>query len=431
MSAPPTLEVGQTIAGRYRILRLVGEGGMGSVYEALQLSLGRPLALKVLHPHIVRVPGVPERFKREAEVLARLRHPGSVEVLDYGVEGEHLFLAMELLQGETVEERVLREGLLSVPRVMEVGVRVLEVLEAAHALGIVHRDLKPTNLFFETHDGAERVKVLDFGLAALVGEDAARLTRTGLAVGTPGFMPPEQLRGQQVDGRSDLYALGCVLYELLSGTPPFPTTFSAELTAAHLYQPVRPLRQVRPDRDIPAALEAVVLKALEKLPSARPPDAASMRRELQALLQSPAVAPKRGEGKKSDRGLAPLAVAEPKPMHGALPVGVLAPREGGTEDSLLMALSAGGFQAQALASDKSLEGLSALLVAATSGGEALARAKALASRPGSPPVLLCGPADDWALVTGALEAGLFDFVPLPLDPVDLTRKVSRAQKLKR
>jgi serine/threonine-protein kinase len=430
MSATPTLEVGQTLARRYRILRLVGEGGMGSVYEAMQLNLGRRLALKVLHPHIVRVPGVPERFQREAEVLARLRHPGSVEVLDYGVEGEFLFLAMDLLQGETVEERVLREGLLPVPRVMEVGVRVLEVLQAAHALGIVHRDLKPTNLFFEMHDGAERVKVLDFGLAALVGEDAARLTRTGLAVGTPGFMPPEQLRGQQVDGRSDLYALGCVLYELLTGTPPFPTTFSAELTAAHLYQPVRPLRQVRPDRDIPEPLEAVVLKALEKLPSARPPDAASMRRELQALLEAPAQT-KRGEGKKSDRRLAPLAVAEPKPVQGALPVGVLAPREGGTEDTLLRALSAGGFQAHAVASDKSLEGLSALLVAATNGSEALARAKALASRPGSPPVLLCGPADDWTLVTGALEAGLFDFVPLPLDPVDLTRKVSRAQKLKR
>ncbi len=428
---PTVLEVGYTLAGRYRILRLVGEGGMGSVYEAMQLKQGRNLALKVLHPHIVRVPGVPERFQREAEVLARLRHPGSVEVLDYGVEGEFLFLAMELLQGETVEERVLREGLLPVPRVMEVGVRVLEVLEAAHALGIVHRDLKPTNLFFEMHDGSERVKVLDFGLAALVGEDAARLTRTGLAVGTPGFMPPEQLRGQQVDGRSDLYALGCVLYELLSGTPPFPTTFSAELTAAHLYQPVRPLRQVRPDRDIPEALEAVVLKALEKLPSARPPDAASMRRELQALLQPSAAVPKRGEGKKSDRGLAPLAVVEPKPVPGAMPVGVLAPREGGTEGALLTALSAGGFRAQAVASDRALEGLSALLVAATSGSEALARAKALASRPGAPPVLLCGPAEDWSLVTGALEAGLFDFVPLPLDPVDLSRKVSRAQKLKR
>ncbi len=156
-----------------------------------------------------------------------------------------------------------------------------------------------------------------------------------------------------------------------------------------------------------------------------------MRRELQALLQPSAAVPRRGEGKKSDRGLAPLAVVEPKPVPGAMPVGVLAPREGGTEGALLTALSAGGFRAQAVASDRALEGLSALLVAATSGSEALARAKALASRPGAPPVLLCGPADDWSLVTGALEAGLFDFVPLPLDPVDLSRKVSRAQKLKR
>ncbi|MFY0569505.1 protein kinase domain-containing protein [Archangium lansingense] len=431
------LEVGTVVGERFRVLRALGKGGMGAVFEAEQLGLGRHVALKVMHPHIASAPGFTERFQREAQVLARLRHPGTVEVYDYGLDSGFLFLAMELVSGETVDSLVMREGSLPVSRAVGLAVQVLEVLEAAHALGIIHRDLKPANLFLEPHPGGERVKVLDFGLAALSGELHARLTQEGMSVGTPGFMSPEQMRGRQTDGRSDLYSLGCVLYELLTGFPPFPVMSSAEVVAAHLYKPVPSFHEVRPDLSLPERLESLVRKAMEKLPESRPPDAASMRQELLAVLAEPVGPPplpkKRGEGKKSERGLGRMQheVPVPKPVAGGAPVAVLAPRhQDAAANTLVMSLAACGFQAWVASETEPWHAFGALLVVAD-GRESLAWARTLAARPGSPPVLLCGPADDWDLVTGALEGGLFDFVPLPLDPMDLTRKVSRAQKLKR
>jgi serine/threonine-protein kinase len=432
-----TLQVGQVLGERFRILRPLGQGGMGAVYVAEQLGLGRHVALKVMHPHIASAPGFSERFQREAQVLARLRHPGSVEVYDYGLDADFLFLAMELVSGETVESLLAREGALPVPHAVGLAVQVLEVLEAAHVLGIIHRDLKPANLFLEAHARGERVKVLDFGLATIGGGEQARLTQEGMAMGTPGFMSPEQMRGLPLDGRSDLYSLGCVLYELLTGVPPFPVMASAEVSASHLYKPVPPLREARPDLSLPEHLEAVVMKALEKLPERRPPDATTLRQELLAVLDEPMGAPapkKRGEGKKTERGFglgpAQLEVPVPRPVAGGLPVGVLASGGSPTENSLVMSLSACGFQARVASAGEPLGGFGALLVVA-GGQESLVQARALAARPGTPPVLLCGPSDDWELVTGALEGGLFDFVPLPVDPIDLIRKVSRAQKLKR
>ncbi|WNG59629.1 serine/threonine protein kinase [Archangium gephyra] len=431
------LEPGTLVAERFRVLRSLGKGGMGAVYEAEQLGLGRHVALKVMHPHVASAPGFTERFQREAQVLARLRHPGSVEVYDYGLGSGFLFLAMELVSGETVDSLIMREGALPVPRAVDIAVQVLEVLEAAHAQGIVHRDLKPANLFLESSPAGDRVKVLDFGLAALGGELHARLTQEGMSVGTPGFMSPEQMRGQPTDGRSDLYSLGCVLYELLTGFPPFPVMPSAEIVVAHLYKPVPSFHEVRPDLSVPERLESLVRRAMEKLPGARPPDAATMRQELLAVLAGPLGPPplpkKRGEGKKTERGLGQVRheVPVPKPVPGGAPVAVLVPRhQEPAGDTLVMSLTACGFQAWVASETEPWERFGALLVVAD-GRESLAWARTLAARPGSPPVLLCGPADDWDLVTGALEGGLFDFVPLPLDPLDLTRKVSRAQKLKR
>ena len=426
------VEPGHVIAERFHVLRRLGEGGMGTVYEAEQLGLGRRVALKVMHPHIASAPGFAERFQREAQVLARLHHPGSVEVFDYGLDQGLLFLAMERVSGETLDALLQREGALPASRAVGLVVQVLEVLEAAHALGIVHRDLKPANLFLVPHPAGERVKVLDFGLAALDGPEHARLTQEGMAMGTPGFMSPEQMRGLPVDGRSDLYSLGCVLYELLAGFAPFPSMPSAEMAAAHLYKPIPSLREVRLGPSVSEALEAVVMKALEKRPEARPVDAAAMRRALLTVLAEPVTgpAPRRGEDKRVERQLARHEVPDPWPVAARAPVAVLAVRQPDAGPGLVSALAACGFQARLITADESLGGFGALLVVAE-GRESLAPARALAARPGCPPVLLCGSPQDWELVTGALEGGLFDFVPLPLDPRDLTRKVSRAQKLKR
>ncbi|ATB37313.1 putative serine/threonine protein kinase [Cystobacter fuscus] len=425
------LEQGHLVAGRFQIVRALGEGGMGVVYEAEQFSLGRRVALKVMHPHIASAPGFAERFHREAQVLARLRHPGSVEVYDFGADEELIFIAMELVSGESLEAVLQREGVLSVPRAVGLAVQVLEVLRAAHALGIIHRDLKPANLFLESHPEGERVKVLDFGLATLSESWHTRITQAGTAVGTPGFMSPEQMRGGLVDGRSDLYALGCVLHELLTGSPPFPVGPSVEVSAAHLYRPVPSLREARPDLSFPAPLESAVMRAMEKLPTARPVDAAAMREELLAVLAEPvSAAPpaRRGEGKKTGRPT-PREVAPPGPVVGSAPVAVVSERTNASA-RLVESLNACGFQARFVEAAEPLLGFGALLVIAE-GRASLARARELAARPDVPPVLVCGPAEDWELVTGALEGGVFDFIPLPPDPRDLTRKVSRAQKLKR
>ena len=399
-----SLHAGQWVGERFRIIRLLGEGGMGAVYEAEQVGLDRHVALKVMHPHIASAPGFAERFQREAQVLARLRHPGSVEVYDYGLDQGLLFLAMEQVSGETLETLVQREGPLDAARAVGLVVQVLEVLEAAHALGIVHRDLKPANLFLEPHPQGERVKVLDFGLAALEGPENARLTQEGMAVGTPGFMSPEQMRGLPLDGRSDLYAVGCVLYELLAGVAPFPSMPSAEMAVAHLYKPVTPLRLVRWGLSVSEPLEAVVMKALEKLPAARPADATAMRQALLAVFQQPGggLAGRRGEGKKLERALVPHELVEPRPVVGGAPVAVLAARASEVGPGLVKSLAACGFQARVVLADEPLAGFGALLVVAD-GREALPQARALAARPGCPPVLLCGSSNDWELVTGALE----------------------------
>ena len=425
------LQTGQLIGGRFRVLRALGEGGMGAVYEAEQQGLGRLVALKVMHPHVAQAPGFVERFHREARVLARLRHEGSVEVYDYGLDEGLLFLAMERVTGETLEAVLQREGALAPRRAVGIAVRTLEVLEAAHALGIFHRDLKPSNLFLESHPGGERVKVLDFGLATLGMPAQARLTQEGMTVGTPGFMSPEQLRGFPLDGRSDLYSLGCVLYEMLTGLAPFPAMPTVEMATSHLYRPVTPPREARPELLVSERLSAVVMKALEKLPTARPADAAAMRAELLAVLAEPGAetAPKRrGEGKKQERATSPL-LAAPRPAPGDVSVGVLASRADLAEP-LVAALAECGFQARRVGAEESWAELGVLLVVAE-GREALVQARQWVARPGAPPLLLCGPAEDWDLVTGALEGGLFDFVPLPPDPMDLTRKVSRARKSRR
>jgi serine/threonine-protein kinase len=432
VSTEPDARLGRTLAGRFQLQRVLGRGGMGTVYEAEQLGLSRRVALKVLHPHIATAPGAVSRFQREATLMARLHHPGAAQVYDFGEDAGELFLAMERLHGETLDALTSREGPLPVPVAVELMAQVLEVLEASHALGIIHRDLKPSNVMLTGELSAPRVKVLDFGLAQVVdGSSQARITQSGMVHGTPAYMSPEQCRGEALDGRADLYSLGCVLYELILGQPPFGETPSAEVMSGHLYRPPTPLSQLRPQLKLPPALETLVLECLAKVREQRPENAQVLRLRLRQALALPIALSKapRGEGKKQDRPLpTPLPVKTEMPSD--VPVGVMEAGGRSNPHGVGTALGAAGFRVVPCIEGVPLGDVRVLIIVPAAGGDALTLAREMAARPYAPPVLLCGE-DDLTVMTRAIEGGVYDYIPLPLDPVDLSRKVARALRARR
>ncbi|AKJ07981.1 serine/threonine-protein kinase [Archangium gephyra] len=425
--------LGRVVAGRYQVTGTIGQGGMGTVYEAEQLGLERYVALKVLHPHVAKTPGAVARFQREAQLMARLKHPGAVHLFDHGADGDILYLAMERVFGLPLDEVLETYGQLEVKAAVELTARVLDVLEAAHDLGMVHRDLKPSNVMLVGELSAPTVKVLDFGLAALVHEEPqARLTGSGQMLGTPAYMSPEHCRGEPPDGRADLYSVGCLLHELLVGQPPFGDSPAVEVMSGHLYRPPPPVRQLRPERGIPEALEKLVLACLSKEKALRPASARELASRLRESLAPP---PLRGEGKKQERTQPPpVPPPAPSPELLARPVGVIEPEDSTHSHGITTALAVAGYRVVPCREDASLEGLHALVVVPRSDQaqeEALALASTLTTRPHAPPVLLCGSGEDFSLMSRAVAGGVYDYVPLPLDPTDLARKVGRALRSRR
>lgn len=432
MSTAPDTRLGRTLGGRFHLLSVLGHGGTGTVYEAEQTGLSRRVALKVLHAHVASSPGAVARFRREAMLMARLQHPGAAHVYDFGEDGDELFLAMERLHGETLDAATFREGPLPIPVAVDVVTQVLEVLEAAHTMGIVHRDLKPSNIMLIGELSAPRVKVLDFGLAQLMeGWLQPRITAAGMVHGTPAYMSPEQCRGETLDGRSDLYSLGCVLHELIVGQPPFAEESPAETMSGHLYRPPPPMRQLRPRLEISPALEALVLACLAKVKEQRPENAQVLRlRLLQTLTESsPSPQAPRGEGKKKERPLPSTAPAGLE-VPSELPVGVLEAGKASPSLAASTALAAVGFQVVPLSEGAPLGDIRALVIVPSPGSDGLELARKLAGTPQAPPVLLCGE-DDLTVMTRAIEGGIYDYVPLPLDPLELCRKVARALRARR
>jgi serine/threonine-protein kinase len=424
---------GRVVAGRYQVTGTLGHGGMGTVYEAEQLGLERYVALKVLHPHVAKTPGAIARFQREAQLMARLKHPGAVHLFDHGADGEDLYLAMERVFGLPLDEVLETYGLLEVKAAVDIAAQVLDVLEAAHGLGMVHRDLKPSNVMLVGELSAPTVKVLDFGLAALVHEEPqARLTGSGQVLGTPAYMSPEHCRGEPPDGRTDLYSVGCLLHELLVGRPPFGESPAVEVMSGHLYSPPPPVRQLRPDRDIPEALETLVLACLSKAKAQRPASARELAARLRESLAPP---PLRGEGKKQERVRPPPTPSPSLPPELlARPVALIEPDGPANPHGVGTALAVAGYRVVPRREDDSLEGMFALVVVPRSDQaqeEALALASTLATRPHAPPVLLCGSGEDFSLMSRAVASGVYDYVPLPLDPTDLARKVGRALRSRR
>ncbi|WP_308188923.1 serine/threonine-protein kinase [Streptacidiphilus sp. ASG 303] len=277
------------VGGRYRLAEKIGHGGMGQVWAAYDEQLDRRVAVKLLRTDLAladdgRGTGTArtelrERFRRECRVTAGLDHPGLVTVYDAGEDGDDLYLVMQRVPGLSLADLVAEDGPLPVARAVAVAAQVCAALAAVHAVPVVHRDLKPSNVMVRD-DG--RVVVLDLGIAAVLEPDATRLTRTGGLVGSPPYMAPEQALSATADPRSDLYALGCMLHEMLCGEPPFRAPTALGVLHRHADDPPVPLRELRPE--VPAALEALVLALLAKQPRDRPADAQEVYRLLLPLL---------------------------------------------------------------------------------------------------------------------------------------------------
>ena len=277
--------VGQTIRGTYFVQERIGGGGMGQVYKATQLNLDRPVALKLLRPWFHAGPTIVQRFQREARASSKLHHPNVIAVLDFGqAEDGTLFMAMEYLPGRNLLTLLEDEFPLGERRVVHIAAQILSALAEAHAAGIVHRDLKPANVMVETRrDEPDFVKVVDFGIAQIQepGDCDGQLTQTGLICGTPDYVSPEQASLLPIDARSDLYSVGVLLYQMLTGRHPFDATTPPAMVQAHVLQQPPPMAERCPSgRRVSPALEAIVFRALAKNAVDRFQTAEEMRREL-------------------------------------------------------------------------------------------------------------------------------------------------------
>lgn len=273
------------VGGRYlnyNIRRRLARGAIGLVYEAVHLHLDRPVAIKFLHPPLLSDETSVLRFLAEARAMARIDHPGVPVIHDFGQDGAgNAYLIMERLEGDTVAER-LETGEVGLGLALEIGAQVAEALAAAHRVGVIHRDLKPDNIFLVDEERL-RIKLVDFGVAHFeIAERAGLETASGCLVGTPAFMAPEQTYSSEVTPATDLYALGCVLYELISGRPVFEGSV-AELVDAHRH---RRAPELSGRRRLPRALVALVAQMLEKQPAQRPGDAGLVARELRAIAET-------------------------------------------------------------------------------------------------------------------------------------------------
>jgi serine/threonine-protein kinase len=281
--------IGRVFLSRYETVRLLGEGGMGRVYLARQLDLGRQVVVKVMHDHIAADPKFCERFQRETLLMARFQHPFAVTLYDASLnDPQGPCIVMEYVRGITLDTLLHRNTRLTPARVARLLGQLCEVLQAAHGEGIVHRDLKPANLMIVDPDTPyERIKVMDFGLAKLLGpidRQACNISGTEFAIGTPGYMCPEQAKGEEMDHRGDLYSVGVILYELLTGRLPFSGTSTMEVLIAHATDPPPPFAQIGAADWVPAAVEAVVQACLAKGPGQRPASARDLAERFETAL---------------------------------------------------------------------------------------------------------------------------------------------------
>ena len=293
---------GTVVRGKYRILNKIGQGGMGSVYKALHVTFDELRAIKVISAELIHDELFVKRFQHEAVITRKLQHPNAVRVDDIDqAEDGRPFIVMEYIEGKSLRSLIEQEGAMAVPRVCSIIKQVSSALDAAHRLGMVHRDIKPDNIVLIDAPTGELAKVLDFGIAKIKegrrGDTAGMtLTGTGVVIGTPQYMSPEQAmgkRGDQLDGRSDLYSLGIVMYQMLTGDLPFRAETTMEMLLAHLQKLPTNIHAVRPELQIPDPVANLVMRLLEKKPEQRPADARTLIAEIEraeaAVAASPAL----------------------------------------------------------------------------------------------------------------------------------------------
>ncbi len=278
MSSDPL--IGTLFEGKYKIESKIGEGGMGAVYRATHIFMERPVAIKFLHGDRTTDTAAIERFKVEARAAGRIQHPHATAVSDFGVTSDNTFyLVMEYLEGRSLRERIKTEGALPLDETVRIIAQTCDAVEAAHKRGIVHRDLKPDNIFLQREENTETVKVLDFGIAKLTqGNANAGLTSTGMIVGTPYYMSPEQCQGDQLDHCADIYSLGVIIFEMVTGKLPFTADSPLSIVLKHVSEPPPSPRKFNPN--LPETVEAVILKALSKRRQDRQQSAMQLAEEL-------------------------------------------------------------------------------------------------------------------------------------------------------
>jgi eukaryotic-like serine/threonine-protein kinase len=299
--------LGRLIDSRYRVISKLGHGGMGVVYKVEHQRMGKIAAMKVLHRELVSDKEVVKRFRREAEAVSKLTHQNTVQTFDFGTADGAMYLVMEYVRGEDLGTILRRDGPIPFRRAAPIFIQICGALAEAHELGIVHRDLKPENILVtRTKEGNDHVKVLDFGLAKLSErEEAAEVTGRGTIIGTPYYMSPEQIRGETLDHRSDIYSLGAMMYRVMTGEHPFHAQTPVGVLTKHLTDEVVPPSQRRPELNIDARVEAIILRAMEKKRETRYSSVDGMRADLERVLDEL----KTGQSGRMESGAALAAAA--------------------------------------------------------------------------------------------------------------------------